>query len=215
VTEAPAEFGGRRWDVRVPAGHAGPRFATVSVSYLGSASRPLNRFRVFAGPKVEAFLSQSVSVESNVSLRDTVGLVLAGNDWATMVPDWSATLEHGNGLAPIDRANLGSTDGAPTRSSDDDPVKVGLDAALPSRPWMRFGLVVLIAIVVGVLALVLPRTSVPEQAAGIGIIGTVTFGPAAAALLLIPAIAILWRVRQLARWLIWPSPWRQNSASAA
>jgi hypothetical protein len=95
-------------------------------------------------------------------------------------------------------------------SSDDDPAAVGIGPRSGAHPWQRIGLVASIGLLVGFLALVWPRGSAPEQAAGLGFVGVLAFGPAAAGLLLIPAFAFLWRLRLIARRLVNPSPWRRH-----
>jgi hypothetical protein len=50
------------------------------------------------------------------------------------------------------------------------------------------------------LALIRPRGTEPERAAGLGALAAVAFGPAGAAFWLVPVIAVGWRIGQLVQW---------------
>jgi hypothetical protein len=85
------------------------------------------------------------------------------------------------------------------------PAGQSLDARLvPVTPPARsrsLALAVVVGIIVLGLALLWPRHTRPEQAAGLCAIVVVAVGPAAGVLLMVPAAVMLWRLWRMAHWL--------------
>jgi hypothetical protein len=138
---------------------------------------------------------------------------LGESEWLIRVPSGLRIAETGSDaveLTGVENATPDDLDslshGSPRHFRVGEGKSLKVEFASTSQPAIRWPLVVALSlfVLVAILAVFRPRGTAPEQAALVGVLAAIALGPAAAAILLVPAGVIAWRIANSLRRAVRP-----------